>query len=188
MISEEERKLAREKALEKHKKRRAKTIARIRRRRIIDTYIKSRVYIVLAVSVLLVILFALDKRETNKKYDQQIVNHNAEMNILGNMIEKLSHDNLLDINTKLARSIDSLQIIVVVYHRRFMSDQKTIQYLLSFVPYNERQKIINKHRGLILPNYFLNDSDVYKYGIDTLYDWEGDSVKYYEADSLGLLN
>ena len=186
MITPDERTLAREKALEKHKKRRAITIAKIRRKRKVDTYIKSRVYRILSVSFLLVFLFAFDKRESNNRFDKQLISHTNTIDYMGELISDLSHSNLLDINMKLARAYDSVQIVVFVYHRRFMSDQKTIQHLMSRAPKKIRQKII-ADTNLVLPAYMQDDPEVEEFGIDSIYEFE-DSVEYYEVDSLGNLN
>jgi len=86
---------------------------------------------------------------------------------------------------KQTRAIDSLQIMIFVYHRRFMRDQESIQLYRTKM----RDYKLHKPNKLVFPKYLGKDSLKYNFRNedDSLYYGEED-YNGEEYDTTGYIN
>jgi len=157
-------KLLQEEEILKRKIKRAKRIARIRRIHRIDNYIKSRVYLILFFSFVVIGLLTL--HISNIK--EMVVDQSQSLEFASSLIEKLSEEKLYKDNVALLHTIDSLQIMIFAYNKRFQNDQKTIQYLLN--NYKKRTRVV------VFPDTSLIKKDTISEKADTVLVEEFDSI------------
>jgi len=125
-------KLIQEAEMYRRKLARAKRIARAIRKRKIDTYLRDRVYIIIMsgfslISLLIFMIFLLISGIGGK--NEFIDSQEKTFEYMERVLLDCSEDSLFKTNIELVHVIDSLQVMIFAYNRRFQFDQKTIQDL-----------------------------------------------------------
>ena len=131
---------------------RAKRIKRRRTRRRIDSLIKQRVYVIITIAVIS-IMFNIALIYKNK---QQIKFNENNTEIMGELINKMSHDKQLEINEQLLHVIDSLQVMIFAYNLQYQAQLKTIQSLTHTPPHKKRIQ----PQDIIIENDTINEDSL----------------------------
>ena len=123
-----------------------------------------------SIFVLFMMLYTSKISGIIKDRDKIIDRQEATFKYVDAVVEKLSGDSVFLILNKQNKAIDSLEILIFVYNKRYMRDQQEIQMYRSELEERGPQKS-NK---LNFPNYIGEDSLKYEFGnLDSLEN-EGD--------------